>query len=171
MAAPVNDVRFSIAVYVVADDRETRFAQVPVGVPLPFVVIRIDVLKPTERCQNIHFAIAIDIGHASSVSILIVPADVMDAGLGTREIDPDDARPAIMSQRQIRLAIAVQVRHPTAFGVDGMSYEMTLPHHARLFGVLVPPQAVGLPANCDHIRRSVVIHVHGPFAAVGDEFI
>src|SRR5215472_18235269 len=47
---------------------------------------------------------------------------------------------------------------------------MTLPHHARLLGILEPPQPVGHPTNRDDVRRSVVIDIHRPLAAIRYEF-
>ena len=47
-------------------------------------------------------------------------------------------------------------------------YEMALPHHVRFFRILIPPHAIGHPADGNKIRRAVVIDVHGPLTAIGD---
>ena len=75
-----------------------------------------------------------------------------------------------MSQRQIRLPIAVYVRHPSAFGLNGVGNQMPLPHRTFFFGILIPPQAVTLPAHRHQVHRAIVIHVHCPFAAIGNKF-
>ena len=40
---------------------------------------------------------------------------------------------------------------------------------AGLLRILVPPDAVGLPARGHHVGRSIVIHIDGPLAAIGDK--
>jgi hypothetical protein len=45
----VDDVHLSIVVYVIADDREARIAQVPVRMEDPLVVVCVDVLEPPKR--------------------------------------------------------------------------------------------------------------------------
>ena len=46
---------------------------------------------------------------------------------------------------------------------------MAFPHHAFLFWIFVPPQAIGLPSDGDEVRRTIVVDVDGPFAAVGNK--
>ena len=104
------------------------------------------------------------------MAVFVVPSHVMHHRLRSGEVDPQDSRTAIMSQRQIRLAVPVEIGHPAAFRLDGVSDQMALPHHARLLGVLEPPQPVCHPAHRNDVRRSIVIDIHRPLAAIGHEF-
>src|SRR5262249_53295655 len=74
-----------------------------------------------------------------------------------------------MGESEFRLAVAIQIRHPAALGFDRMGNKVLLPKHTVLFRVLIPPEPVRLPSNCDNVGNSVVIYVNGPFAAVGDK--
>src|SRR5262249_55528390 len=47
--------------------------------------------------------------------------------------------------------------------------QVLLPFSAGLFGILVPPDAVGLPGRRDHVRCAIVVHVDRPLAAVGNK--
>src|ERR1041385_4885191 len=75
-----------------------------------------------------------------------------------------------MSQCQIRFTIPVDIGHPAALGLDSASYQMPLPQHPRLLGVLEPPQSVGHPTGRDHVGCSIVIDVDRPLPAIRDEF-
>ncbi len=87
----INDVGFAVAVHVVADDRETRVVHLPVGMPLPLVGIGIDLTQPAIGRKNVGLAVAIDIGHAGAVPVVLTRARVMHLWLGTGEIDPQYA--------------------------------------------------------------------------------
>ena len=51
MALSVDDVHLAVAIHVIANDRKSRIAQLPVGVPLPVVFIGIDVPEPSGRSK------------------------------------------------------------------------------------------------------------------------
>ncbi len=119
------------------------------------------------RREQIHFAVAIDVRHADAVAIFVVTAHMVDLRLGAGEVHPNDSRAAIMRQRQVRLTVAIEVRHPAALGFDGVGDQVALPHDSRLFRILVPKQSIRHPADRHHVRRTVVIHVHHPLAAIG----
>src|ERR1035438_2077841 len=86
------------------------------------------------------------------------------------EIGPQNSGVIVVREDQVRLAVAVDVCHPAAFGVVTIGNKMPLP--LRMLGswVLPPEHAVGHPARSHHIGPAVVIHVDRPLAAVGDEF-
>src|SRR5579872_730234 len=46
---------------------------------------------------------------------------------------------------------------------------MSLPHHARLFRVFVPPEPVGHPSDGHDVRRAIVIYVDRPLTAIRNE--
>ena len=131
MAAAVDDVHFAVVVHVVADDRESGFAQVPFAMPFPFVVVGVDVLEPAVRCEHVHFTVAVNVSHADAVAILIVAPDVMDFWFRPGEIDPNHTRAPVVSQREIRLAVAIDVSHPAALGLDRVRDQMLLPELRR----------------------------------------
>ena len=81
-------------------------------------MVGIDILEPAKRRQNIRFAIAVDIGNADAMAILLLAAHMMHLGLSPGKINPDHARMVVVRQRDIRLAIAVDVRLDPALGVD-----------------------------------------------------
>ena len=74
-----------------------------------------------------------------------------------------------MRKDQVRDAVAVDVGHHAAFGVIAVRDQVLLPLRARLLRILEPPDPVRLPRRRHHIRRSIVIHIDRPFAAIGDE--
>ena len=74
-----------------------------------------------------------------------------------------------MREREVGLAVAVDVAGRAALGVVAVGDEVALPHHAGLLRILVPPQAIHHPAGGDDVRRAIVIDVEGPLAAIGDE--
>ena len=51
VAAPVNQIHFAVVVHVVADDRKTGFPEIPIGMPVPFVLICVHILEPAMRRQ------------------------------------------------------------------------------------------------------------------------
>ena len=106
---------------------------------------------------------------ADAVPVLLFPADMMHLRFRAGEIDPENSRVVVMREHEIRFAVAVDVGHRSALGVIAVGDEVTLPHHAVRLRILVPPQPVQHPARRHDIRGAVVIHVEGPFAAVGDE--
>src|SRR5579872_219501 len=46
---------------------------------------------------------------------------------------------------------------------------MSLPHHARLFRVFIPPEPVGYPSDGHDVRRAIMIHVDRPLTAIRNE--
>src|SRR5579863_8969501 len=118
MASPVNDVCLAVVIDVVNANREPGLTQIPFALPLPLVSIGVNVFEPAVRCKNVDFSVAIDIRHADSVAVFVVPADVMDLRLRSGEVDPEDAGPAVMSQGQIRLAFTIDIGHPATLGLD-----------------------------------------------------
>ncbi len=74
-----------------------------------------------------------------------------------------------MREDQVGRAIAVDVRHPAAFGVIAVGNQVALPLDAQLFGILVPEHAIEHPAGRHHVGRAIVVHIHRPLAAVGDK--
>src|SRR5665213_66310 len=135
----INDVHFAVVVNVIPDDRKSRIAQVPIRMPFPLVVIRVDIFKPSVGSEDIGLSVAVDIGNADAVTILHlavgrngmnnpvwigdafivagVAAEAVDDRLGAGEIHPENPRMVVVGERQIRLAISVDIRHPAAFGV------------------------------------------------------
>src|ERR1700730_18818301 len=75
----------------------------------------------------------------------------------------------VMREHEVRFAVAVDVARRSALGLIAVGDEVTLPHHALRFRILVPPQPVQHPARRHHIRGAVMVDVEGPFSAVGDE--
>src|ERR1700722_3562352 len=104
------------------------------------------------------------------MAVFIMPAPLMHPRLGSREVDPDDSRPPEVRQRQIRLAVPVEIGHPAALRLDRVRDEMLWPRRAQLLRILVPPESVPHPAQRDHVRRSIVIDVDRPLAAIRNEF-
>src|SRR5215467_16396875 len=49
MPLTVDDVHLSIIVYVVNNNRKPSIAQLPISMPFPFVVVSVDILKPSVR--------------------------------------------------------------------------------------------------------------------------
>ena len=169
VAAAVDQVHFAVVVHVVADDGKSGFAQVPFRAPFPLVVICVNVLEPAMRHKNVNLAVAIDIRHTDAVTVLIASADVVDLWLGSGKIDPHDTGMSIMREREIGLAIAIDVGHPATLGFERMGDEMALPHHVGLLGIFIPPQTVGHPTHGDDVRCPIVIDVDGPLATIGNE--
>ncbi len=107
--------------------------------PLPLIVIRIDVFEPSIWCKDIGFAISIDIRDPHSVAVLLLAAEVMNLGLLGGKINPKQSGMVVVSEHQVGLAIPVDVTHRAAFGVVAVGNEVPLPHHAGPLGVFVPP--------------------------------
>src|ERR1700721_2294038 len=49
-----DDIHLAVAIHVVADDRESGFLQIPIAVPLPFVMIGVDIFEPAVRREQPH---------------------------------------------------------------------------------------------------------------------
>src|SRR5208337_2781577 len=41
---------------------------------------------------------------------------------------------------------------------------------AFILRIFIPPEAVALPADGNEVHGTIVIHIDGPFAAIGNEF-
>ena len=171
VALAVDDVHLAVVVHVVAEDGEARIVHVPVRMPLPLVLVGVDLAEPAGGSENVGLAVAVDVGHADAVPVLLAAAHMMDLGLGAGEVDPQNAGVVVVSQNDVGLAVAVDVGHPAALGIVAVGNEVALPLGAQLPGVLVPPEAVGHPSGGHHVGRAVVVHVHRPLAAVGDELV
>ncbi len=137
--------------------------------PLPLIVVRIDILEPAKRSEKIDLSISVHVRHADPVAILLFTAYVMNLGLALGKVDPDNSGVVVVCERNIGFAVAVDVGKCAALGVVAIRDQMSLPHRVRALRVLVPPESVDHPPSRDHVGRSIVIHVDGPFAAVGDE--
>src|SRR5882757_3167613 len=91
------------------------------------------------------------------------------------EVDPQDTSAVVMSESNIRLAVAIDVGEGSALRVVAVGDLLRLPRGAgrgRLgSGVAVPPEAVRDPASGDEIGQAIMVDVDDPLAAVGDEFI
>src|SRR5208337_935118 len=166
----VDDVRLAIVIYVIADNRKTGIAQLPIRMPLPLILIGINIFEPSIGSEDIGLAIAIDIGDSDTVAVLLLAAHVVHLGLRSGEVHPQNAGVVVVSQREIGLAVAVDVAQRAAFGVIAVHDKVTLPHHIRLSGILIPPQTVRHPACGHHIGLAIVVHIECPLAAIGDEF-
>ena len=171
VALAVDDIHLAVAVHVVADDRKARVLHLPVAMPLPLILVGIDLLEPAVRRKDVCLAVAVDIGHADAVPILRAPAHVVHLGLGSGEVDPQNTHVAVVPEDQIGLAVAVDVGHPAALRVVAVGDEVPLPLRAELPRILPPEDAVGHPAGSDHVGQPIVIHVDRPLAAVGDELV
>src|ERR1700760_2046338 len=102
--------------------------------PLPLVVIGVDVLEPAEGCQDIGFTISVHIGNTDSVAILGLIANVVHLRLRPGEVYPKNARVVVVSEDDIGLAIAVDVRGGATFGVVAVGDQMRLPHTSGMPG-------------------------------------
>ena len=171
MSLAINDVHLPIVVHVVANDRKAGIVQLPVSVPFPLVVVGVDIFEPAVGSQNVGFAIAIDVGNADAVPVLLFPADMVHLRFSTGEINPENSRVVVVRKHEIRFAITVDVAGRSALRVIAVGNEVTLPHHPGLLRILIPPEAVRDPSRRHHIGGAVVVHVESPFSAVGDELI
>jgi hypothetical protein len=141
-------------------------------VPLPLIVGSVDVLEPAVRSEDVSFAVAVDVGDADAVAVLLFVAYVMDFGLATGEGYPEDAGVVVVCENKIGVTVAVDVADGSTLGVVAVSDEVLLPESARwrgFTGVLVPPDTVGYPAGGNEVGEAVMVDVDGPFATVGDE--
>src|ERR1700733_6322867 len=91
-----DDLHLAVPIHVVADDRESGFLQIPIAVPLPFVMIGVDIFEPAVRREQIYFAVAVDVRHADAMAVLVMAARVVNLGLGAREVHPNDSRAAVV---------------------------------------------------------------------------
>src|SRR5258708_4811777 len=73
------------------------------------------------------------------------------------------------------IAVAIDISEGAALSSEAIRDLLGLPHGAVCDGfrpgVAIPPEAVRDPTGGNEIRQTVVIDVHDPFAAVGDEFV
>src|SRR5205823_7688511 len=90
VALAVDEIQLAIVVDVVAKDGETGVAKFPIRMPLPLVVVRVDLLKPAMRREHVRFAIAIDVGDADAVTVLFATPEMVDAWLVFAEVSPKD---------------------------------------------------------------------------------
>jgi len=115
-----DEVQLAVVVDVVAEDGEACVAKMPVGVPLPLVVVGVDVLEPAVGCEEVGFAVAVDVGDADAVTVLFFASDVVDAGLGAGEVGPEDAGVVVVGEGEVGLAVTVDVAEGPALGVEGV---------------------------------------------------
>ncbi len=71
VALTVDEVEFAVVVDVVAEDGKAGVAEVPVAVPLPLVVVGVDLLEPAVGGEDVGFAVAVDVGDADAVAVLL----------------------------------------------------------------------------------------------------
>ena len=85
--------------------------------PLPLIIVGIDILEPTVRSENVGFPVAIHVCDANAVSVLLFASDMMNLRFSAGEIDPQNSRMVVVRQDEIRFAIAVDVAgRPTLRG-------------------------------------------------------
>jgi len=143
MALTVDKVELAIVIHVVTEDGEAGIADVPVTVPLPLVVVGIDLLEPSVRGEYVGLAVAIDVCDADAVAILRAPSEMVDAGLVLAEVDPENAGPVVVGECDIGLAVAVDVGEGSALSVIAVGDLLGLPGRAGSgglgTGVAIPP--------------------------------
>lgn len=109
VSATDDDIRLAIVVDVVSQDRKPCFIEVPIGVPPPPIMVRIDVLIPAKRGENVSLTIAVNIGDPNAVTVMFFSCERMYSRLGTGEVDPEGTGVVVMSQSKIWLAVAVDI--------------------------------------------------------------
>src|SRR5580692_8962665 len=109
VSLPINHVRESITIHVIPDDWKTCVFHLPVFMPLPLALVRINLLKPPIRGEDVHLAVTVNVGHADAVPILLTTANFMHARLRPRKINPKHTRMVVVRKNQVRLAITVDV--------------------------------------------------------------
>ena len=77
MALTAKNVGLAIVIHVVAEDGETGVAELPVRMPLPLIVVSVDVSEPAVRRKDVGFAIAVYVGDADAVAVLLPAANRM----------------------------------------------------------------------------------------------
>src|SRR5882757_7091544 len=175
MSLAVDEIKLAVMINVVAEDGEAGVAEVPISMPLPLVVICIDLLKPAVSCEHVRLAITVDVGDTNAVTILLAASQVVHPRLVFTKIDPENTCSVVVGESEIRLAVAVDISEGAALGIVAVSDFLGLPHGAGGDGlgpgVAIPPEAVRDPAGGDEIGQTVVIDVDDPFSAVGDELV
>jgi len=64
VALTVDDVHFAVIIDVIANDGKSSVTEIPVRVPLPLIVISVDLSKPSIGRQDIRLAISVHIGNS-----------------------------------------------------------------------------------------------------------
>ncbi len=131
VALAVDQVELAVVVDVVAEDGKAGVAELPVPVPLPLVVVGVDLLEPAVGGEHVGFAVAVDVGDADAVAVLLAAAEVMDARLVFAEVDPEDAGAVVVGESDVGLAVAVDVAERAALGVEAVGDLFRLPHARR----------------------------------------
>ena len=90
MSLAVDEIKLAVVIDVIAEDGEAGVAEFPFSMPLPFVVVGIDLLKPAVRREHVRFAIAVDVGDADAVAILFSAAQVVNPRLVFTKVGPQD---------------------------------------------------------------------------------
>jgi hypothetical protein len=143
-------------------------------VPLPLIVVGVDLLEPSVGGENVGFAVTVDVGDADAVAVLLLASEVVDARLVLAEVDPDDTGAVVVGEGEVGLAVSIDIEECSALGVVTVSDLFRLPHGARgcrlRSGVVIHPDAIGYPAGSDEVGQAVVVNVDDPLAAVRDEF-
>src|SRR5690242_4273846 len=98
MAAAVNHVGFSVVVHVITDNRKSGLAEFPVSVPVPLVLIGVDIPEPAKRRQEVVFAVAIDVRDPDAMAVLLRSAGFVDFRLRARKIDPNHAGSSVVTE-------------------------------------------------------------------------
>ena len=117
VALSVDQIHLAVVVDVVAENGKAGVAEVPVAVPLPLVVVGVDLLEPSMGGEDVSLAVAVDVGDADAVAVLLLVAKVMDARLVFAEVDPEDAGAVVVGDGEVRLAVSVDVEEGAAFGI------------------------------------------------------
>ncbi len=147
----------------------------PVSVPYPLVVIGVDLFEPAVGCKDVSLAVAVDVGDADAVTVLLAASEMVDAWLVGAEVDPDDTGTVVVGEGEVGFAIAVDVCEGATLGVVAVGDLFGLPQGAGGgglgAGIAVPPEAVRDPAGGDEVGQAIVVDVDNPLPAVADELI
>jgi len=134
--------------------------------PLPLVVVGVDIPEPTIRSENVGLPIAVHICDANAMPVPLFLSNMMNLRFSAREIDPQNSRVIVVSQDEIRFAITVDVAGRSALCVIAVCDEVALPHHSRYFRILIPPQPVLHPSRRHNIGSAIMVYVERPFSAI-----
>ena len=175
MPLAIDQVEPAVMVYVVPEIRKAGITKIPVAVPLPLVVIRVDLLKPAVRRQDVRLAVAIDVSHADPMPVLLTTAEMVHPRLVLAEVNPEHTGAIVVRQGNIRLAVPIDVGKGAAFGVEAVRDPLTLPHGAGCCGlrsrVLVPPQTILDPTRRNQVGQAIMIDIDDPLSAIRDELL
>src|SRR5438552_18246530 len=120
--------------------------------------------------ENVCLSIAVDISHADAVTVLVMSADVMDRGFGSRKTNPKEALSSVVRGNKLHLTVAVDITLHNTFRLLGVAYEVGFPYLAQSARVFEPPHSVVLPRGGHQIQSAIVIHVNCELTVIWHEF-